>query len=435
MNTLKQTTDKLDTRAREILVENDRGGYTVPTAGLYPYQWNWDSAFVALGLQTFDEDRAWQEIETLLAAQWPDGMVPHIVFHKVDQSYFPGPEIYGTKFSPPSSGYTQPPVAATIVRRMLDRSETADGEKRARSLFPRLLAWHRWFHSERDPDGLGIIAITHPWESGRDNLPDWDAPLATIDTSDVGTFQRRDTQHVAAEMRPTQTEYDKYIALVRFGRSVEWDSGRMAADSPFWVADVAMTMILHRADRDLLGMAERFGDSEAAKEISSWIDRTEAGIDRFWNADQQAYCTLDLRSDRLAQTITAGSLLALYAGTSSSDRASNLIRHLEKWLAKVEYAVPSFDPDHPQFDSIRYWRGPVWLIMNWMISNGLVQSGRADLAERIRDDSRRLVEGAGFNEYYCPVTGRGCGGSDFSWTAAMWLAWASPSADTTTIDQ
>ena len=26
-----------------ILRENDRGHYTVPTKGLYPFQWNWDS--------------------------------------------------------------------------------------------------------------------------------------------------------------------------------------------------------------------------------------------------------------------------------------------------------------------------------------------------------------------------------------------------------
>ena len=44
----------LDAEARRILQLNDKGGYTVPTAGLYPYQWNWDSAFAALGfaLQT-----------------------------------------------------------------------------------------------------------------------------------------------------------------------------------------------------------------------------------------------------------------------------------------------------------------------------------------------------------------------------------------------
>ena len=32
-------------QAEAILRARDRGGYTAPTAGLYPYQWNWDSAF------------------------------------------------------------------------------------------------------------------------------------------------------------------------------------------------------------------------------------------------------------------------------------------------------------------------------------------------------------------------------------------------------
>jgi hypothetical protein len=34
---------ELRDRAVEILRENDRGDYTVPTKGLYPFQWNWDS--------------------------------------------------------------------------------------------------------------------------------------------------------------------------------------------------------------------------------------------------------------------------------------------------------------------------------------------------------------------------------------------------------
>ena len=77
--------------AAAILRENDRGHYTVPTKGLYPFQWNWDSCLTALGLAALDEDRAFTEIETLFAHQWPDGMVPHIVFHVMDDGYFPGP--------------------------------------------------------------------------------------------------------------------------------------------------------------------------------------------------------------------------------------------------------------------------------------------------------------------------------------------------------
>ena len=70
---------------------NDRGGFTVPTNRLYPYQWNWDSGFTALGIWHFNKWRAWLEIMALLDAQWEDGMVPHIVFRQNDPDYFPGP--------------------------------------------------------------------------------------------------------------------------------------------------------------------------------------------------------------------------------------------------------------------------------------------------------------------------------------------------------
>jgi len=68
----------LDQTALDILRTNDRGAYTIPTEGLYPYQWNWDSAFAAMGFAQFDVDRAWKELETLFEGQWDNGMVPHI---------------------------------------------------------------------------------------------------------------------------------------------------------------------------------------------------------------------------------------------------------------------------------------------------------------------------------------------------------------------
>ena len=120
-----QSTLDLDQRARSILTENDHGTYTVPTKELYPFQWNWDSALAALGICQFDLERAWVEIETLLKAQWDNGMVPHIIFWQNDEGYFPGPKEWGTKHTPPTSGITQPPVAATILRRLMQRSPTS----------------------------------------------------------------------------------------------------------------------------------------------------------------------------------------------------------------------------------------------------------------------------------------------------------------------
>ena len=101
----------LDKAAEAVLRANDRGGYTVPTAGLYPYQWNWDSAFAALGFAEFDIDRAWRELETLAEGAWPNGMWPHILFRADDPDYFPGPSVWGagTSVGAPiaSSGVSQ----------------------------------------------------------------------------------------------------------------------------------------------------------------------------------------------------------------------------------------------------------------------------------------------------------------------------------------
>ena len=80
--------------AINVLKENDRGGYTVPTSRLYPFQWNWDSGFTAMGLWHFNKWRAWLEIISLLDAQWENGMIPHIVFRQNDPDYFPGPDIW-----------------------------------------------------------------------------------------------------------------------------------------------------------------------------------------------------------------------------------------------------------------------------------------------------------------------------------------------------
>ena len=228
-----------DEQARAILRGNDRGGYTVPTAGLYPYQWNWDSAFTAWGFATFDTERAWAELETLMSGQWPSGMVPHILFHRPDPGYFPGPDVWGGRHGPiPSSGISQPPVAATMVRAVFERDPDPT---RLRALVGKLKAWHKWFMDWRSDEGA--IFITHPWEAGRDNAPDWDAAMAAIDPVGVGEYTRRDTSHVDASMRPTKEEYDRYVWLVQQGKRLDWDDAAMAGSAPLRVAGPTLTFI------------------------------------------------------------------------------------------------------------------------------------------------------------------------------------------------
>ena len=419
---------EVDRKAQDILRANDRGGYTVPNGRVYPFQWNWDSAFVALGFDTFDRDRAWVEVETLFRAQWDDGFLPHIVFWKDDPGYFPGPSVWNTGKDPVTSGITQPPVAATVVRQLWDRARAAgEGDAyraRLEALFPKLMAWHRWFRDFRDPEQRGVVVAMHPWETGRDNSPEWDAPGEPIDVSNVGEYVRRDTNHLDAKMRPTKLEYDRYLALVQFGRSTGWDHARIRDENPFRVADIGMSMILLRANRDLLALASELGAEAEADELRELVERAERGIGWLWDEDVQAWCSRDLLTGRSSGFVTSASFLSFYAGLKDAARDQATLGHLERIAGKVDYLVPSLDPEDPGFQMIRYWRGPVWAVVNYMIGSGLAEAGHADWGDRVRRDTRNLIERNGFYEAFSPIDGTGSGGDDFSWTAAIWLAWA-----------
>lgn len=414
---------QLRERAIETIRNNDQGSYTIPSAGLYPFQWNWDSCLVALGFARFDRKRAWQEIETLFKGQWANGMVPSIIFWADVDDYFPGKDVWDSRTDPATAGHSQPPVAASVVWSMLQEG-IVDDKERAAVLFPKLLSYHDWYHKCRDPDGTGLVAITHPWESGRDNSPDWDDAMANIKVDeDLGDYQRKDLQHVDSDARPTKEHYDRYLTLVNFGRKCRWDPMEIYANNQFLVVDPGVQFILLRADRDLLAIAEFLGEQDAVAQIKEWIALAEQGSEGLWDGDLGGYCAKDLRTGRMSPGLSHASMLAWYAGLAGSERKEQMAKAAWGMLEGVKYGMPSWKAGTEGFEPKRYFRGPVWAIMNHMIAKGMREQGENELADRIKSDAMSLIAEHGFKEYYDPVTGEGSGGDSFSWTAAMALAW------------
>ena len=418
---------KLLRQAAAVLESNDRGDFTVPAAGLYPYQWLWDAGFIALGWAVLREQRAWQELFSLFRGQRADGFVPHIVFHRPDSSYFPGPEAWGAGGNPPTSGITQPPILATVVYLLYRVASDREVARRAaRMLLPRLLAFHRWLYRARDPDGTGLVSILHPWESGMDNSPAWDDPLHRVPDSVPVELRRRDTVFVPADERPLEDEYRRYMALVHQFRAVGYDPNRLYIESPFCVVDVGFNAVLHRANLDLMALADDLG--EPTEELEAWVRHGQEAFGSLWSSQEAFFFSLDRRSGELLRVPTCGGLLALYARIASPCQATRLVEHLNTWSRNVSYLVPSTDPSHPRFEPRRYWRGPVWLNINWMVSLGLQEYGFHELEGQVRRHVIALVNRSGFREYYDPLTGAGLGGRDFSWSAAVVLWWETQKA-------
>ncbi|CAF1088614.1 unnamed protein product [Rotaria sp. Silwood1] len=414
--------------ARAVLALNDRGGYTVPTDALYPFQWNWDSAFVAMGFATFDIDRAYQELERLVEGQWNDGMLPHIVFHVPSDTYFPGSEVWNTHHrhdkKPTTSGITQPPVFGMALRYIYEKAFTTGREDvlvRTRLLFDAALRSHRWWMKARDPEKCGLVAILHPWESGSDNSPAWDEALARVSTTTKTDICRQDTKHVNAAMRPRHVDYQRFIHLVEVYRECEWDPIKQWSAAPFKVADVQMTAILARATVDLIWIASHLNLFDEINELSTIHHVLIDGLTGRWRNNIRGFVSLDLISGKDIEKPTQSYFIPLIAIELDTRQRESVRDEIERWCNGMIVGVPSTAPFSSDFESKRYWRGPVWAIINWLIADGLRKNQLIELAAIIEGQTINAIERAGFCEYFDPITGEGLGGNKFSWTAAAYL--------------
>jgi len=425
MNDLTQ--HKMRDAARAILAANDRGGYTVPTDRLYPFQWNWDSAFVAMGFATFDVNRAYRELERLVEGQWDDGMIPHIVFHAPSETYFPGPDVWGTRHRVPTSGITQPPVFGMALRTIHDAA-MAHGQhgatERTLALFHAALKSHRWWLRARDPDGAGLVALLHPWESGSDNSPAWDHAMERVRTDTVTEIRRKDLGHVDAAMRPRDVDYQRFIHLVDTYRACGWDPVRQWAAAPFKIADVQTTAILARSTADLIAIADRLGLLDERAELAGMRDRLCSGLAQRWRPELSLFVSLDLISGQDIDARTQACFMPLLALTLDEDQRAAVKAELGRWCAGMVLGLPSTAPFAATFEPKRYWRGPVWAVVNWLIAEGLRANALERLAGEIERGTVRAIERAGFAEYFDPTTGEGLGGGTFSWTAAAYLVFS-----------
>jgi len=416
--------NRLIEQAKNILKRNDVDGYTVPTHDLYPFQWNWDAAITALGWMKVDESRAWLEIEMLLKGQWENGMVPHVIFHKPVDTYFPGPDVWGVKNEVPTTAISQPPVLVSIVKMMVEQAtDKALAEKKLAEMLPQLIAYHEWWYNDRDPESTGLVVSYHPWESGMDNSPAWDKSLANVPPVDY-KYQRKDLDHVDSDERPHAEQYDRYIYLVDFFKNSNFDSEIIYKDCPYKVYDVSIISILHQATKDLVSLC---GLSDVEKNNVTWFNErltlTESAIHTLWSDEHNSFLNKDAITQESSPVLTTGTMLVIYAELASKEQMLKLRPLLNNWINETPYAMSSTYAKCPEFEPQRYWRGPVWLHINWLLALGADSYGLTEESVQLKSASEQLVVDFGYYEYFNSKTGAGCGGADFSWTAAIALHW------------
>ena len=104
------------------------------------------------------------------------------------------------------------------------------------------------------------MTIYHPWESGTDNSPRWDAALEPVEAGEVSPHERYDFDHVDdSSQRPTDADYDRYLWLVKLIKSAACDETTIYRSHPFLVKDILFSAILVAANEALLEISRLVG--------------------------------------------------------------------------------------------------------------------------------------------------------------------------------
>jgi hypothetical protein len=425
-------------RAQAVLEWNRRGAWTCPSSELYPHQWLWDSCFIAIGLARYDPPRAAAEVQSLFRGQWQNGMVPHMIFAD-------GVRDVGSRrlwqsrhnvLAPrdvDTSCITQPPLLAVAAWTVAEALPEPERRVFLADCYPRLVAHHQWLYRERDLEHRGLVTLIHPWECGLDTTPPWMDELAQmaepwwmrvalrLHLARVVRFVRRDTRFVPACERPSDDDGLRMLVLARRAKRHDFELRRLPVRESVLVEDLAFNAILVAANRALARIAEALGvalDPQLAASASA----TRAALEELWDEPTGQYYARSSATGAPIVSSTVATFLPLWAGVDT-DRVRSLLGLLRDARAyQPAFPVPSVALNDPEFDANRYWKGPTWVNMNWMIVQGLLHSDEPGPAGALRRATLELVDRTGFSEYFSPTTGHGFGAEDFSWTAALVVA-------------
>jgi hypothetical protein len=366
-------------RQNWVIGERDgtRFEYTEPSPGRYPWQWYWDSCFAAIAWRRLEPRRARAELESLLAAQRPDGFVGHTIFWR---SHVSGLRLLFYNVASRRSFQTesiQPPVLAWAWRIAVGDP----GEE------PRIGAHVDWLAANRDLEGDGLLWIVQPDESGLDASPKFEPVWGRRANGRIG-----------------------FPLLVHRNRRYGWNARRLRDAGEPVLCEVLVNTFWSLS-------LQALGRPSA----------TPALVERLWDERRGLFFDEAMPGRRIAVNTWASlAPLALPDLPEAIGRRlveEHLLNADEFWTAVAPPSVAAdergYEPGGGRGPIRRYWRGPTWVNSAWMVWLGLRRLGYAEQAQRLADGVIAAVAREGLREYYDPRDGTGLGARDFAWSALI----------------
>jgi len=396
-------------------VEGSRGGFHMPSATHYCSLFAWDSGWQIIGLGAVQPERAIQELQTVFALQHESGAVPHEVRFP-ELSHREGLTRRGLLWLLRSqfdewgrSRFIDPPSFLVAAEVLWERTR----DPRILELLPAMQACLDYLTGPRDMFGDGLVSIIHPWESGCDSAPIFEAPLG-VDRIRFG--------------RGALREWCGLRLLWQLDGH-RWDLASFAGAGGFACEDLGTNGLCAAGALSMAVLYQAAGQSVPAANCRATAERMCEAMERVLWDDARGFFfpRYDPRDPKLSFRTCNSGLAPLMTGLVSPEKAMRVIdghllspRHFAThWL--VPYNSQSeLEAERMGFRNQRLWRGPcIWISMNWIAARAAARAGRADVARYITLRTAQLIDRTGFREFYDPGTGEGGGATGFTWPALV----------------
>ena len=316
--------------------------------------WQWDAYFHALAYRHVNMQLARDQLRVMIDHQRADGMIPDAVHDEGTITHLSFPV---------DADVTKPPLLAWAAWKLYE----TDGDREfLEEIYEPIARWNSWWIEANDTDDDGLCEYLHPFSSGLDDSPLWDAGMPV-----------------------TAPDLNTYLVL------------QMEA-----LARIAAVL-------------------ELPKEAARWEQKAQAHLERMvahlW--DEKAGCFWALQNGRPIHVFTPFNLLPLITGRLPEAITRRLTAHLSNpdsfW---TRYPLPTVARNDPAYQPEEMWRGPTWININYLMIEGLLRSGYPELARELRQRTLEMAANhADIYEYYHPETGQPGpkAAPMFGWSAAL----------------
>jgi putative isomerase len=204
------------------------------------------------------------------------------------------------------------------------------------------------------------------------------------------------------------------------------DNNPAVSDRPAVVTEgVDLQCYLYREYRAMRILAAKLGKVEDEKMYAHKAEGLRRLVqEKMWSDSDGMFLNVDSRTLEFVRVKTWTNFSPLWAGLATPEQAARMVReHLlnpkEFW---APHGVRTLSPDEPLYNPRSgYWRGPIWVISNYLLMHGLINYGYKREARELAEKTVRLLANdlratGGMNECYNPDTGEPAAGGKFlSW--------------------